>query len=276
MSNFELNKDNYFSEEANKKYLSCSSLKGFIKCEAAELAKINGDYKYEDKTCFLLGSYVHAWAESEESFSKFIEENRTYIFQKTKKGEKYKEFKEADERIKYLENNKNQYKILFNLIRHKTVEHEKIFTCNLFGIDFKIMIDIYNPTLNLFADLKYMKSVDDKFWNGSEYVNFIFNYKYDWQMVVYSEVERIANNRKEPLVPILLTITKQNPPGVYYFRGFDNIEIRKDILNKVQIYIERIKELKEGKVTPINCNKCDYCRETQGVQVIKDYSKYTI
>ena len=59
-----LNKQNYFSSEANKKYMSVSQFKDFAPawggCEAMALAKVRGEYEQPPKTAFIEGHYIHA------------------------------------------------------------------------------------------------------------------------------------------------------------------------------------------------------------------------
>ena len=38
-----LTNQNYYSQEANKTYMSVSQLKSFMKCEAAAMAELRGD-----------------------------------------------------------------------------------------------------------------------------------------------------------------------------------------------------------------------------------------
>ena len=50
--------ENYFSPENEKKYMGSSQFKNFMKCEAAALAEINGEYERKKTTALLTGSYV--------------------------------------------------------------------------------------------------------------------------------------------------------------------------------------------------------------------------
>ena len=42
MSDFILTDDNYYSQEANLNYFSCSQIEEFLSCEAAALAHVQG------------------------------------------------------------------------------------------------------------------------------------------------------------------------------------------------------------------------------------------
>ena len=86
-----LTNDNYFSIEAQREYMSVSQFKGFMKCEAAELAEINGEWVKPKTTSLLVGSYVDSYFEGTlESFKKYNPE----IF--TKSGAIKSEYKKAE------------------------------------------------------------------------------------------------------------------------------------------------------------------------------------
>ena len=64
-----LTAENYYSEAANYEYMSVSQFKDFVGtygrrgCEAAAMAKLRGEYKEEESTAMLVGSYVDAYFE---------------------------------------------------------------------------------------------------------------------------------------------------------------------------------------------------------------------
>ena len=61
-----LTAENYYSQEANKEYLSVSQCKDFcgsigrVGCEEQALAKINGEWEIEKTSSLLVGAYVDA------------------------------------------------------------------------------------------------------------------------------------------------------------------------------------------------------------------------
>lgn len=55
-----LTNENYFSSENNRKYMSASQFKSFMKCEAETLAEIEGKYQREVTDALLIGSFVDA------------------------------------------------------------------------------------------------------------------------------------------------------------------------------------------------------------------------
>lgn len=259
-----LTSENYFSQQANKEYLSVSQYKAFQNCEARELACINGEWQtIKSKDALLFGSLLHSWNEGEEEFLKF-QDNNPELFSSRGKTKGML---------------KSQYRIVYDLIdRIKTDElfikalsgeKERIFTAELFGIKWKICIDSYNPEKGYFTDLKSMQSLHEKYWNSEfkTHVDFITHYKYDLQMIVYSEIERIANNRKDNLLPYLAVVTKQEPPDGAIYKGF--LQYKDIILDEVKKNVPRIFDIKNGIVKPNYCGKCDYCRSLKNTKIIE-------
>ena len=55
-----LTESNYFSTDANRRWMSASQLKSFLTCPARTIAELNGQYQRETSTALLVGSYVDA------------------------------------------------------------------------------------------------------------------------------------------------------------------------------------------------------------------------
>ena len=156
----ELTGKNYFSKEAELKYFGSSSYKAydmqhqgfevfgnFVEggCEAREIAVLNGEYEKPDKKVFLVGQYVHAWLQGAEAFQEFCKENHSTIFKKN--GSPYADFARADEMIDTL----RKSDIVTDM---KNCEHEVIFTGDIAGVEFKVMVDLLDLERGYFADLK--------------------------------------------------------------------------------------------------------------------------
>lgn len=267
-----LTSENYFSQEANKHYMSVSQFKeltpAFGGCEAKGMAKINGQYEQEPIMAFVEGHYVHAWQEGKlEAFK--ANNPDLYSTRGPTKGELKTNFKHCKKMIEVLENDPLVMKVLSG-------EKEVIMVAELFGIKWKIMIDSYNPLASIFADLKALKEMDGKFWNKEAqcYENFLEKYGYIVQMSVYSEIEKKTTGRKEWLIPTMVVVTKQNPPD-HEIIYFDHEDIQQH-LNIVENHIERVKQVKNGEVEPIRCESCDYCRLTKKIERIKHHKEFSI
>jgi len=253
-----LSKDNYFSTEANKEFMSVSQFKSFLSCELAALAQINGEYDGFSSDSMLFGRAVHAW--NEGSLKEF-KQNNPELYKKD--GTLYAKYAGIQDCIETLESDEVCMMALEG-------EKEVVFTAEMFGTPWKIMIDSYNPDYGMFTDLKVMKSLHDKFWSSENgyYVNFVEHYGYDMQMAVYSEVERIASGREERLEPHIVVVTKESPPDKAVLKGFlDRADI---MLAQVAIEMPHILAVKSGEAEPVGCGKCEYCRSVKKAQII-DY-----
>jgi hypothetical protein len=268
----QLNKDNYYSLEADRLYMSVSQLKSFIPayggCEAAAVAQLAGEYEPEDTTAFIEGRYIHSW--NEGTLDEFKANNpELYSSRGSTAGQLKSNFQHCNKMIEVLENDPLVMKALAG-------QKEVILTAELFGIPWKIMIDSYQPDVGIFADLKALKEIDGKWWNkeAQAYENFIDHYGYNVQMAVYAEVERLATGRDKWLIPHMVVVTKQDPPDheIIYF-DYEAIEQGLAIVSN---HIERVKAVKSRQVEPIRCEKCAYCRASKKIERIKHYSEFSL
>lgn len=267
-----LNKNNYYENEANLHYMSVSQFKSFLPsyggCEAATMAELNGEYERPRIEAFDEGHFIHAW--NEGTLEEF-KANNPHIYSSRGKtaGELKANFKHCEKMIEVLENDPLVMKALAG-------QKEVIFTAELFGIPWKVMLDSYQPETGLFADLKTMKEIDGKFWNKDvqAYENFIDHYGYNVQMAVYAEIEKQVTGRQKWLLPHMVVVTKQDPPDhdIIYF-DYNDIEAGLQIVAR---NIERVKAVKSGEVEPVRCEKCDYCRATKKVKRIKHVSELSL
>lgn len=256
----QLTKSNYHSLEANREYMSVSGFKSYLPqyggCEAMATAKSNGEWQDEDKKAFLVGSYVHAWNEGAEAFREFIAENEYKLYKKKGTG-LLKDFMVADVMIETLRNDPFIEKV-------REGQKEVIMTAEMYGMPWKIMIDIYNPDTKTFTDLKTAREIRKTYWNEQtrQRENFILYYGYDIQMAVYAEVERLSRQSGEYFNPHILVVSKEDIPDkevINFGTGF----IAEVLVEKIEPYIERVREVWKGEVEPIRCESCDYCRSTK-------------
>lgn len=268
----QLNKDNYFSLEASRHYMSVSQFKGFLPsyegCEARAMAELAGEYERPEKKTFEEGHYIHAW--NEGTLSEFKANNPDiYSSRGPTTGQLKSEFQHCNKMIEVLESDTLVMKALAG-------KKEVIMTAELFGIPWKIMLDSYQPNVGIFADLKALKEIDGKWWNkeAQVYENFLDHYGYTIQMAVYAEVEKRATQRSQWLLPHMVVVTKQKPPDhEIIFFDYDLIE---QSLAIVRNNIERVKAVKSGKEVPNRCEKCDYCRGTKKIERIKHFSEFAL
>lgn len=266
----QITSENYFSLEAGKEYLSVSQYKEFIACEAKAAARMNGEYSQKsDSEALLFGSLFHAWNEGEKAFNSFLKEHPALF---STRGATKGQLKAAYIKVYDLIERAERDNIITKALNGKK---EVIFTAEMFGIWWKICIDSYNPELGYFADLKSMADITSKYYcsNTKSYVNFINYYKYNYQMVVYSEIEKLATGRETNLNPLLVVLTKQIPPDTGIFKGF--LDYKEQVLNDIEQHIPRIIDLKAGIVEPNQCGRCDYCRKVKKTKVYH-IDEYTV
>ena len=258
-----LDNTNYFSQEMNQTFCGSTQLKQFVECEAQAMAQLRGEFQRETTEEMLVGSYVHAW--SEGTLQEFIEEHPEIIASKGKNAGGLKEkFQKVDTIIDVLKNDKALYSIITQC------DKEQPFTGQIFGVPFKIKVDLLNEKRGYFADLKVMRNISDFTWSD-EYkhkVNFVIAWKYDWQMAIYCEI--LKQNVGKYLTPNIIAVSKETVPdkALITFETEDKGSLEDFVqltLEEMKPHILRVKELKEGETEPIGCGKCDYCKSIKQI-----------
>lgn len=269
LSDFILTASNYHSQLANQLYMGVSQYKSWMECEANTLHWLNSGAVEEDTDAFMVGKYVHKFSEGPEALERFKAANRDYIY--NNKGKPYASFIKADEMINVLASDP---KVMFYLQGNKEV----ILIAELFGCQWKIMIDIDNDQLNYLADLKTTKSISEWGWvwsleeNRNIKVSFIEEWKYMIQAAVYSEVERIARGRETYKDFHIIAVSKEKTPDHAIIDLTDPVR-RESELQQIAANMPRILQVKAGIITPARCEHCNYCRATKKVDKIVHYTE---
>ena len=255
---FELTDENYYSQEANLAYMSCSQWKSFRKCEEAALAELAGDYQREVSTAMLIGSYVDSYYEG--TLDKFKEQHPE-IFKKD--GSLKVDFAKCEEIIERTTKDK-----LFS--KYMSGEKQVIMTGEIAGVPFKIKMDSYHPGKAI-VDLKCMKDFA-KVWDSESraYVPFVESWGYDFQGAIYQEIVR--QNTGEQLPFFIAAATKEKIVDIAV------MSIPQDRLDYCLKIVEetapRFNQLKLGELDPgeaCRCGKCDWCKQTKVLTEIVDY-----
>lgn len=116
MDKYIVTEANYFSSEMEWYYTGSSQIKSFMKCEAATMAKLRGEWIEEKTISLLVGSYIDAYYEG--SLDIFKEQNPE-IFKKD--GSLKSDYVKAEEIIERLQRDK-----LFS--KYMSGEKQVIFT----------------------------------------------------------------------------------------------------------------------------------------------------
>jgi hypothetical protein len=247
-----INKDNYYSLEADQSTMSVSQYKLWMQCESKALALIQGKYKRIETDAFLLGKYVHSW--SEGTLDKFKEENQQLFSSRgATKGELKADYKVADIMINSLKNDVNCMKFLEG-------QKEVIIQGELFGAKWRGMVDVLNLEKGYFSDLKTTQGIHKKY-NG---VTFIEHYGYVEQMAIYREL--IKQQFGKDLIPYVVAAEKNDNPLKAIIKIDDRYTIPK--LEEIEYNMERFIKVKNGEEKPISCGICDYCRKVNKVTQI--------
>ncbi len=270
----ELTRDNYYSLEADREYMSCSQYQGFLECEAKQLAKLQGRWADEPSEAFVAGNYFHTYFEGPEAHKQFVDDNADSIFLKQTKAEaeqgirrKRAPFEQADKMIQTAENDE-----LIKSLIAMPGENEKIMTGKLFGVPWRIRLDKYIPDGRMIIDWKTCASITELRWSDElhQKVTFIDAYGYMMRAAVYSEIEKqFASAAADPHF-IIVAISKQEFPDKEVI--FLNHRQRYDYeLSKIKERLQHIQFVRAGITTPKRCGVCDYCRATKKLWAIKPY-----
>lgn len=269
-----LDRDNYYTPEADMAYMSCSQYQAFCECEAKEMAIIQGRWAPEEKEAFLVGNYFHTYFESNEAHQQFIEENADRIFKKQTKAqaaagifEKYAPFAMADKMIATACNDP-----VIQSLLDMPGENEKILTGEIFGVPWRIRMDKYCPDTRLIIDYKTVANIWESKWNEELHTraSFVDACGYMFRAAVYSEIEKqTAHSEKDPQF-LIIAISKQDPPDkeVLLLNHKQRYEYE---LAKLKDKLPKIMAVKEGRVRPSRCGMCDYCRATKKLEGVKPY-----
>ncbi|MDT2597655.1 PD-(D/E)XK nuclease-like domain-containing protein [Enterococcus dongliensis] len=247
-----LSDENYYSNEADWHYMSVSQYKDFIKCPAAALAKLKGEWQPDsDKKPLLVGNYVHSYFESSAAHEAFKEENKEKMFSSRKPFGLLKDFQIAEQMIDRL-----KQEPAFNQIYQG--DKEVIVTGELFGIEWKGKIDCLNLNDGYFVDIKTTKDIHEKkydlYWGPG--ANFIERYGYALQMAVYRELLEQQYNKQ--FVPFIAAVSKQTPSDAALIT-LDESKMQSE-LARVEQTIDHVQRVKMGEEAPEWCGTCEYCR----------------
>lgn len=248
-----LSNENYFNAANNLKYMGSSQFKAFLECEAGALAELNGVYPREETTALLVGSYVDAHFEG--SLNVFKAKHPEII---KKDGDLKAEYKQADYIIQRIERDDV-------FMKYMAGEKQVIMTGEIAGVPYKIKIDSYHEGKAI-VDLKCMKDFS-KQWDNGKYVNFIDFWRYDIQGAIYQEIVRQNTGERLPFIIAGATKEKETDLGLF--------EIPQDVLDmalqEVLDKSPRYQEIKQGKISPERCEKCNSCRFTKKLTGFTDY-----
>ena len=259
----ELNKNNYYSLEADMEYMSVSQFKGFTTCEAREMAKLSGKYQTPESTHLAQGRLFETILLEPEKIDEFKKNNPGIYNSRTK--ELKAEFKKVEEMVERVQRDHFFMEFIgdsFNTIYQHLVVGE------IAGIKWKGLIDIYQPESQRIIDLKSIKDFQSV-WNENlrKKINFIEAMGYDTQLAVYKELVRQTSDNNIACDTYIAGVTKEVIPD---YNIFMVPEERLSIcLNIVEELAPRYNKIKQGEIEPVACGVCDYCRQTKTLDSVE-------
>lgn len=251
--------------------MGSTQVKNFMRCEAAELARLKGEYRSAATTAMLVGSYVDAHFEG--SLDVF-QAQHPELFKRD--GTLKAEFSHANDIISRMEADE-----LYSLLM--SGQKQVIRTGEIAGVPFKVKIDSlldgntcaeivrrFPETASVMGlcdgaivDQKVMRDLEDV-WDGTEraYVPFWRAWGYDVQGAIYQAVEG-------HLWPFLLAVgTKEDEPDLQALHIRDEVLAPK--LAEIEDAVPRFQAIKAGREAPRRCEHCAYCRATRKLTRIID------
>ena len=252
---FILTAENYYSQEANKRYMSVHQYLDFVGhmgvhgCESRAMAALKGKYSKEKSLAMQVGSYVDSYFEG--TLDQFKKDNPE-IF--TQKGELKAAYKQAEKMIARAEKDKK-------FMAYMSGEKQVIMTGYWAGCDWKIKMDSYIPDTAI-VDLKTSADIH-KAWKVQDYgyANVAEYWGYSLQLALYQKIVEINTGKKLPC--ILAFITKEDSPEIKLCY-IDQMTLDHS-LNEIEMNMGDVLAVKSGEVEPIPCGKCDYCKATQPI-----------
>jgi len=254
-----LTEANYYSQEANWEYLSVSQYKDFIGslgkpgCEARAMAKLKGEWVEAPTSAMLVGSYVDAHFEG--TLDWFRAKHPEFF---KKNSELKADYVKAEEVIERIE--RDEF-----FMQCMSGEKQVILTAELFGAKWKGKLDSYhnrNSATPCIVDLKVVKDLHERFWikDLGQHVSFIEYWGYDLQGAIYQLLEQATFGGSN--VPFLIAAADKQKVVDIDVIGFRQNDFDKALVG-VEGNVKRIVQLKAGKVEPVRCGKCDYCKFTK-------------
>lgn len=252
---FVLTDENYYSQEANERYMSFHNYMAFVSsnkvygCEAKAMAMLRGEYEEPITDAILTGAYVDRYFEG--TLDSFKTEHPE-IF--TQKGELRADYKLAEKMIARCERDEK-------FMQYLSGEKQTIMTANMFGCDWKIKMDSYIPDVAI-VDLKTTASMHKMFFVPDiGWVNFVDAYNYPTQLAIYQRVVYINTGKELPCY--IAAVSKDKEPDIEIL--YIDQTTLDDALAKVEMNMPHILAVKNGEVEPIRCGMpdCLYCRKTK-------------
>lgn len=252
----------YYGEEANLKYMSCSQVKQFIgapgirKCEAKAVAELNGEYQRPASDALVFGSYIDVQLTGTQEEQDAFMESHPEMFSSrgATKGQLKSTYQRANDMIARVRQDAASGGVF---MKYLDGDKQAVLTGEINGFEFKAKLDVLAD--GWICDLKTCESIDKKyFYQG--WWNFIDYWGYPLQGAIYQEIVYQNTGKKLPFY--IAAISKEPSPDLGVFRiPQENLDLALETLDHDTL--ARIDALKRGEIDPERCEHCDYCRSTK-------------
>lgn len=247
-----LDKDNYFSKEADLEYMSVSQFKLFKECESKALATITGQEDSTFKDAFLEGHMFEDIVTGHKD--KFMAEHPEII---STRGATAGEIKSNYKKVLTSAEKFQEQKFFTDIINR--CEQQVILTGEIERVKVKCALDLFDKNTNSIYDIKCMSDFKEQ-WDKINkcYIPWYYSYGYVLQLAVYREIVK-QNFGKEPEEVALIAATKEEIPDIQALRfnkSLLDLELE-DFKNKI-VYYDNIKK---GLINPEACGECSYCKK---------------
>lgn len=262
---FVLTPENYYSDTANRLYMSNSAFKAVYgypgapyPCEASALFAPSVETE-----ALLIGGYVDAAFESDAALDAFKKDRADALLMKNRK-DYYKFVKDADVAI-------TRAKMDPVFMSYLGGQHQAVLTGEIAGHPFRIKMDDYQPGVRI-TDLKYVKSAGESY---NEFlkrrVTFVEDYGYHIQGAIYQEVERQNSGIRLPFY--IAYITKEDAPD------FGVVQVPQDMLDDALEYVKlslSSRPMAQVRLAPKSCSRrsCAWCRGQKSLTAAMTWAEF--
>lgn len=253
-----LTHENYFSIEADKEYFSVSQYKNFKACSLKALHDLETpDTTY--KSAFLEGQLFESLVAGDSTL--FITQHPEMI---SSRGATVGQLKANYQKVVTSAEKFNRQKFFRDII--DKCEKQVILTGEICGIPVKCCLDLFDKETLSIYDIKCMSDFKEQ-WSKQDkaYIPWYYHWGYVLQLAVYREIVR-QNFNKEVDEIALIAATKEEVPDIQaisFSKELLDMELE-EFKNNVKYY----DDIKKGKIKPVPCNICDYCKS------IKEINKF--
>ena len=255
-----LDKNSYFSTEADREYMSVSQYKNFKTCEAKALHDLEiPDETYKES--FLQGSLFEALVAGDPKL--FIAQHPEMI---STRGSTAGQLKSEFQRVLKAAEKFNSQEFFRSIINK--CEKQVILTGEICGVPVKCCLDLFDRETNSIYDIKCMKDFNEQ-WSKEEkkYIPWYYAWGYVLQLAVYREIVK-QNSGKEPKEIALLAATKEEIPDIQAIKfNTELLDIELiDFMHNIRLY----DEIKKGIIKPTPCNCCSYCKTIKEIHEFEE------